>query len=584
MSKEVKAIGIDLGTTFSVIAYVDDKGMMHVIPNSEGDRTTPSVVCYTEDGEVCVGKSACELESLEPTRTFRSFKRFMGTNARLHAGERSLSPEQVSSEVLRKLKADAESHFGYSIESAVITVPAYFDSDARQATITAGKLAGLNVLRVISEPTAAAIAYGLDKGEHQTVLVYDLGGGTLDVTILKFTNDGVFDVIATSGNTRLGGDDIDAAVADCILLKAGLSGELDPASAAKIRGAAERAKRTLSGNAKTTVVVDDINIGGVAVKNIRVTLERSELEDIARPIIMRSKICVDQALRDARMSPKMLDEVVFVGGSTRMPLVAELVGHWTDKTPNKSINPDEAVALGASMQAANLSGNRERAVMLIDVVPLTLGVAMAGDVFSKIIERNSAIPTESTEVYTTLEDDQTEVAIRVHQGERPQASTNKLLGEFKLEGIPAAPAGNAQIEVTFDVDVNAILHVTAKDLTTGTEKKVTIKGSSSLSPDEVEKLVRDAEANKSSDRLFIERAKALDKVRQRIIQVETLIREAASMLGEEMIEELMDLLVSLKDALGSENTELHEQLDEAAGDLAKQCGVKLAERAAKLLA
>lgn len=575
MSFRVRAVGIDLGTTNSAVAYVGEDGSVRVIPNAEGERTTPSVVGLSDDGSFLVGKVAVDQEAYSPNPTMRSIKRHMGTNYRVDAGGRRMSPEEVSAEVLKKLKKDAEDHLGHEVSQAVITVPAYFDSDARQSTKIAGELAGLEVLRVISEPTAAALAYGLDRKESETVLVYDLGGGTFDVSVLKISGDGMFDVQSTSGDTALGGDDFDEALQAFIAGELGIDRDAsDTETKSLLRSAAESAKKALSSAAQVTVAVPGVG---------RVKVDRSTFEALIAPLLERTKTCIELALRDAGLSASKLNEVIFVGGSTRVPLVGRMVEEWTGKKPNRSVNPDEAVAIGAARQAAILSGQSDPDILLVDVIPLTLGVNTASGVMDRMIGRSSPIPTAATKVFTTTEDNQESVAIMVYQGERPKAAANKLLGQFKLEGIPPRPAGIPEVEVTFSVDANGILAVSARELSTGTEASVTLTGNSSLTASEVKKMLEDAEANKKADQEFFTLNKARDAIRARLIQVEGLQREAWAMLSEGTRTELEDAKESLLQAVDSQNLQLLEQLEESCQELAKRASEELAAKAQKLM-
>jgi molecular chaperone DnaK len=558
-----RAIGIDLGTTNSVVAFVNDAGQPEVISSREGGRTIPSVFAVA-DGEKLVGKPAVDQEAMNAKNTIRSIKRHMGTHARFDfAGMgKPLSPEEISAEILKKIKADAEAFLGESVTDAVITVPAYFNNDQRQATKTAGELAGLNVLRIINEPTAAALAYGLDRNINQTVLVYDLGGGTFDVTVLKIADGMDFLVQSTKGDTHLGGDDFDADIEKLILTKADLSLALDDAMRARLREAAEQAKKELSA-AQTA----HINIPYLAFENnqpvhVKVTLTRQEMESAIAPLLERTKRCVEAAIRDAGLTFKDIDEVVFVGGSTRVPKVAEEIEAWTGKRPNRSINPDEAVGIGAAIQASILSGQSNKLVFLVDVTPLSLGVETQGGVMDVLIRRNTHVPAEASQVYTTAFDRQSSVDVRVFQGERPQTKDNRLLGEFKLDGIPDAPRGTPQIEVTFEIDANGILSVRACDKVTGIAQTVTLTGNASLTAEEVQRMLEDAEQNKTEDSMFVAVTNLQAVIRDQTIQVEELLRTTA--LDDAMRAELIDLKESLEQAQDSTQLELMNALAEAA--------------------
>ncbi|MBS1722307.1 MAG: Hsp70 family protein [Armatimonadetes bacterium] len=573
MSQKVKALGIDLGTTNSVVACVTLDGRTEVLPNAEGDRLTPSVFAIWETGERVVGRLAAEGEKWNPQSTIRSVKRRMGTNFRYHIDEQPLSPEQISSEILKKLKRDAESYLGHEVSQAVITVPAYFDSDARQCTKTAGELAGFEVLRVINEPTAAALAYGLDKKAKETVLVYDLGGGTFDVTILSLSGDGLFDVKSTNGDVQLGGDDFDTAIMEYCQTCWDEPVD-DPEGLAALRASAEAAKKSLTGVEKTKVSVPG---------RPPVDVTRAKFEELITPILERTKTCVEAALRDAGYKASQIDEVVFVGGSTRVPLVSQLVEQWTGKRPNKSVNVDEAVAVGAAKQAAILSGQTKSDVLLIDVIPLTLGVEAASGVMDRMIDRNTTIPTEASKLFTTTEDSQTTVAIRVYQGERLKAAANKLLGQFMLEGIPDRPKGVPEVEVTFAVDANGILSVKAEELSTKLMAKVTLTGSSSLTADEVAKMMEEATANKVEDERYFATAAAQDRLLGRVQQIEQLKRDVWHILTEDTKAEVDDVFVSLTDAQGSQNIKLLDELETACQETMVKVNKEMALFAAKIL-
>lgn len=579
------SVGIDLGTTNSVVAYAREDGTVEVIPNREGERTTPSVFAVTDCGERLVGRSAVEQESDNPNGTVRSVKRSMGSTTRFTLNGQEFSPESVSAAILAKLKADAEAYLGGNVSSAVITVPAYFDSDQRQATVTAGEIAGLKVLRVISEPTAAAIAYGLHKGKGERVLVYDLGGGTFDVTILDIENND-FQVKSVSGDSRLGGDDFDQEL--LALLESRLESEhpgvvIDPSDRVRLREAAEAAKKQLTSASETNVHVPYCATANGKPVSLKTRVTRAEFENLIDPLVARTKVAIDSALRDKQIQPRNIDEIVFVGGSTRVPLIASRVNSWLGKTPNTSINPDEAVAVGAAIQAGILSGGAESDVMLLDVIPLTLGIELAGGAMQRMIARNTTIPAEHSEVFSTVCDNQDEVCIRVWQGERPKASLNKLLGEFKLGDIPRSPAGVPQIEVLFKVDANAILSVSAVDMVSGQSKTVTITGASGLSDEEIRRLVTEAERNREEDERYLSLAKARDQLQRRHIQVSSLLRDASGMLSDELNAELLDIQYSLEDARDSKNLELLDQLDRLVDEVAKKASSEMAERARQLI-
>ena len=519
-----KIIGIDLGTTNSAMAVLEG-GDPSIIVNAEGDRTTPSVVGFRKDGERVVGKSAKNQAVTNPKNTVASIKRFIGRNYSETASERGTvsytvvagkdgrtnvdingrdyTPEEISAMVLQKLKADAEKYLGQPVTEAVITVPAYFNDAQRQATKDAGRIAGLEVKRIINEPTAAALAYGLDKtNKDQKVLIFDLGGGTFDVSILEL-GDGVFEVLATSGDNHLGGDDWDQRIINwlCDKFKADTGIDLhgDPMAMQRLKEAAERAKMELSSTQQANINQPFISMDASGPKHLDYTLTRAEFERITRDLLERCKKPVQNAMRDAGLSMGEINEVILVGGSTRMPAVQQLVKNITGKEPNMSVNPDEVVAIGAAVQGGVLSGDVE-GILLLDVTPLSLGVETLGGVMTKMIERNTTIPTRKTEIYSTAADNQTSVEIHVLQGEREMAAGNKTLGRFQLNGIPAARRGIPQIEVTFDIDANGIVNVSAKDLGTGKQQQITISGSTALNDDEVNRMVKDAEAHAEEDR------------------------------------------------------------------------------------
>ena len=490
-----RAVGIDLGTTNSVIAALEG-GEPVIIPNAEGARTTPSVVAFKE-GEILVGDVAKRQAITNPDKTVRSIKRHMGDNSwRIEAEGKSYTPQEISARILMKLKRDAESYLGTEVTDAVITVPAYFNDAQRQATKEAGQIAGLNVLRIINEPTAASLAYGLDKEGDQTILVFDLGGGTFDVSILEI-GEGVFEVKATSGDTHLGGDDWDQVIIDWLVRgfqnDHGVDLAKDRMAMQRLKEAAEKAKIELSSVSETEINLPFITATAEGPLHLQQKLTRSEFEKLSADLLERTKAPFQQAVKDAGIQLSEIDHVVLVGGSTRMPSVQELVRELTGKEPHKGVNPDEVVAAGAAIQAGVLKGD-VKDVLLLDVTPLTLGIETKGGVMTKMIERNTTIPTRKSEIFSTAEDNQPEVEINVLQGERAMAADNKSLGKFRLTGIPPAPAGVPQIEVTFDIDANGIVHVSAKDLATGKEQAMTITGGSALSQDEIDRMIKDAES------------------------------------------------------------------------------------------
>jgi molecular chaperone DnaK len=564
-----KVIGIDLGTTNSCVAVIEG-GEAVVIPNAEGARTTPSVVGFSKTGERLVGQVAKRQAVSNPDRTISSIKRHMGTDHKENIDGKNYTPQEISAMILQKLKTDAEAYLGEKVDKAVITVPAYFSDSQRQATKDAGKIAGLEVLRIINEPTAAALAYGLDKEDEQTVLVFDLGGGTFDVSILEL-GDGVFEVKATSGNNRLGGDDFDQRIIDYLATEfkkeTGIDLRNDKMAMQRLKEAAEKAKIELSGVATSNINLPFISADASGPKHLDITLSRAKFEELTADLVEKTMGPTRQALSDAGLQPKDINKILLVGGSTRIPAVQEAIRKFLGKEAHKGINPDECVAVGAAIQAGVLAGE-VKDVLLLDVTPLSLGIETLGGVFTKLIERNTTIPTSKSQIFSTAADGQTTVEIHVLQGERSMAANNKTLGRFTLTGIPPAPRGVPQIEVKFDIDVNGIVNVSAKDMGTGKEQSMTITASTKLSDQEIDNLVKEAERHAAEDAKRKEEVETRNQADSMVYQAEKSIKEFKDKADAASIEKLQKATDELKEALkGNDIDAIKSKLEALTGPL-----------------
>ena len=560
MAKNEYVVGIDLGTTNSVIAWIKPDGSVEVIPNAEGARTTPSIVSFTKSGEIIVGEPAKRQLILNSDRTIKSIKRKMGSDYKVRIDDKEYTPQEISALVLKKLKKDAEEYLNGDIKKAVITCPAYFNDAQRQATKEAGIIAGLEVLRVINEPTAAALAYGLDKMEgEKKVLVYDLGGGTFDVSILEI-GGGVIQVISTSGNNHLGGDDFDQRIIDYLAdefkKQYGVDLRNDKQALQRLSDAAEKAKIELSSKFETDISLPYITATAGGPLHLEMKLTRAMFESLTRDLVEKTREPVERALNDAKLMPQDIDEIILVGGMTRVPMVQKFIKDIFGKDPNKSVNPDEAVAIGAAIQAAILGGTegaKDKDVVLVDVTPLTLGVEVKGGLLEPVIQRNTTIPTKKSKIFTTAEDGQTSVEVRVYQGERTMAKDNIFLGSFQLVGIAPAPRGVPQIEVTFDIDSDGIVHVSAKDLGTGKEQSMVVTGRQQLSSDQIEKMIREAQMYEEQDKRKREEIELKNRADDTAYHVEKILKENGDKIPADVKDRLEEIIRDLRDAINKDD-------------------------------